>query len=98
MRLLFSFQMESKFLRMEVFERLGNLFQIRSFKICPTIAAQKSAKLSKENGIKLVGYTFRLKNYVTMPHPPFLSDFSKLAPPLVSETFLSSFFLKILHP
>ena len=37
-------------------------------------------KLSKKNGIKLVGYTFRLKDYVKIP--PFLSDFSELAPPL----------------
>ena len=37
-------------------------------------------KLSMKNGIKLVGYTFRLKNYVKIP--PFLSDFSELVPPL----------------
>ena len=38
-------------------------------------------KLSKKKGIKLVGYTFRLKNYVKIP--PFLSDLSELAPPLL---------------
>ena len=38
-------------------------------------------KLSKKNGVKLVGYIFRLKNYVKIP-PPFLLDFSELAPPL----------------
>ena len=38
-------------------------------------------KLSKKNGIKLVGYTFRLKNYVKIQ--PFLSDLSELAPPLL---------------
>ena len=43
----------------------------------------KLAKLSKKNGIKLVGYTFRLKNYVRIP--PVLSDFSDLMPPLDRE-------------
>ena len=33
-------------------------------------------KLSKKNGIKLVGCTFRLKNYVKIR--PILSDFSVL--------------------
>ena len=28
-------------------------------------------KLSKKNGIKLVGYTFRLENYVKIPPPHF---------------------------
>ena len=39
-------------------------------------------QLSKENGVRLVGYTFRLKNYVEIP--PSLSDFSELAPPLLT--------------
>ena len=42
--------------------------------------SQSRQKLSMKNGIKLVGYTFRLKN--TSKSPPFLSDFSELAPPL----------------
>ena len=37
-------------------------------------------KLSMKNGIKLVGCTIRLKNYVKIP--PFLSDLSEVAPPL----------------
>ena len=37
-------------------------------------------KLSKKNEIKLVGYTFRLKNYVKIS--PLLSDFSKQVQPL----------------
>ena len=46
-------------------------------------------KLSMKNGIKLVGYTFRLKNYVKIPPPPpFVSDFSELAPPLTFTLFL----------
>ena len=45
-------------------------------------------KLSMKTGIKLVGYTFRLKNYVKTP--PFLSDFSELAPPLVLSHLESS--------
>ena len=39
-------------------------------------------KLSKKNGIKLVGYTFRLKNHVKIA--TFLPGFSELAPPLVA--------------
>ena len=38
-------------------------------------------KFSKKNGIKLVGYTVRLQNYVKIT-PPILSDFSELAPPM----------------
>ena len=45
--------------------------------------SNNSAKIVKENGIKLVGYTFRLKNCVKIPPPPLLLDFSELAPPLV---------------
>ena len=32
--------------------------------------SQSRQKLSMKNGIKLVGYTFRLKNYVKIPPPP----------------------------
>ena len=58
--------------------------------ICPPIS-QKSAKIVKENGMKLVGYAFRLKKYVKIPPPPptFLSDFSELVPPLDSGTVKS---------
>ena len=41
---------------------------------------QSWQKLSKKNGIKLVGYTFRLKNHVKIPQ--LLSDFSELVPSL----------------
>ena len=40
-------------------------------------------KLSKKNGIELVGYTFRLKNYVKIPSS--LSDFLELALPLTTK-------------
>ena len=33
--------------------------------------SQRSLKLSKKNGIKLVGYTFRRKNYVKIPPTSF---------------------------
>ena len=39
-------------------------------------------KLSKKNGIKLVGYAFRLKNYVKIPPTP---DFLELVPPLTGD-------------
>ena len=45
---------------------------------------QNRQKLSKKNGMKLVGYTFRLKNYVNPPSP-ILSDFAELAPPLLPK-------------
>ena len=32
-------------------------------------SSEKSAKLSKKNGVELVGYTFRQKNYVKIPVP-----------------------------
>ena len=44
-------------------------------------------KLSKQNSMKLVGYTFRLKNYAQIP--PILSEFSELAPPLQSSVLCS---------
>ncbi len=43
--------------------------------------SQQSAKLSKNNGVKSVGYTLNQKNCVKTP-PPLLSIFSELAPPL----------------
>ncbi len=46
----------------------------------PPPISQESANLSKKNGKKLVGYTFRQKNYVKIPQ--LLSNFSELAPPL----------------
>ena len=45
-------------------------------------------KLSKKNGIKLVGYSFRLKNYVK--NLPLLSDFSELALRLISGALAGS--------
>ena len=48
--------------------------------------SQKSANLVKEKWHKIVGYTFRLENYVKISPPPFLSDFSDLAPPLLQAT------------
>ena len=45
-----------------------------------------SAKLLKKNDIKLVEYTFRLKNHMHSP-PPLLSDFSELVPPLEESKF-----------
>ena len=48
-------------------------------------------KLSKKNGITLVGYTYRSKNYIKIPPSPLLSDFSELAPPLVSPDCLFVF-------
>ena len=46
-------------------------------------------KLSKD-GIKFIGYAFRLKNYVKIP-PPHFSDFSELVPPLRDSCFLIPF-------
>ena len=46
---------------------------------CPPKSHSRQ-NFSKKNGIKLVGYTLKLKIYVKIP--PFLSDFSELAPPL----------------
>ena len=37
--------------------------------------SQSRQKLSMKNGIKLVGYTFRLKNYVKIPPPHFSQIF-----------------------
>ena len=37
--------------------------------------SQRSAKLLKKNGIKLAGYTFRLKNYVKIPPSTFFGYF-----------------------
>ena len=41
---------------------------------CPP-KSEKLAKLSKKNGIRLVGYTFRLKNYVKISPPPSFKIF-----------------------
>ena len=42
-------------------------------------------KISKKNGIKLVGYIFRLKITPKSPPPQILSDFSELALPLIGK-------------
>ena len=47
-------------------------------------------ELSKENGIKSVGYTFRFKK--KSKSPPFPSDFSELAPPLRELSKFQSIF------
>ena len=41
---------------------------------CPPMIKRRQ-KLSKKNGIKLVGYIFRLKNYVKIPPPHFSQIF-----------------------
>ena len=50
---------------------------VTGWDLSPPPNTKRQQKLAKKNGMKLIGYTFRLKKYVKIP-PPILFYFSEL--------------------